>query len=385
MNSEPEFPMLRVEDFPPGFAIPPGILEFLENQHATVVRRFEGEGKLTRAVKLRGSSAIEDFQLLLDPKPPETYIEDDAVLVDVSTFTRPPRSGAVLAHSRSLGSDRDIAFELFGANLSSAAADSPFVALDGIRPTADDRFWGYVGRGPASALRAREILENVSARPPREITAFAARFYRSLRAIGHLGPNEHPGELMGGGDAHLWWRLAVIARGREAYEQVLSGEPARLTEDEWAAGEDLVGLPERAYEERAGVRPFFHFTDGLEFSLDTEAVSATEALPASEPNEARADEIIVGTRFLAALPDGYVECVALQHIDWTVQDLQLGALRNASTLCTELGGQLVSAVEIFNTRTTSYVSGIGIFEVRRRWKGSLDEYLDHHRLKRPTA
>jgi hypothetical protein len=89
--------------------------------------------------------------------------------------------------------------------------------------------------------------------------------------------------------------------------------------------------------------------------------------------------VILTSRFVVRTSGGSHECIVVQHIDPYRENVALH-LREAADACArDLGGVVSSPIEHFSTRSLQ-LDGWPVFEIRRLWKGTVEEYCDRYGL-----
>ena len=71
----------------------------------------------------------------------------------------------------------------------------------------------------------------------------------------------------------------------------------------------------------------------------------------------------------------------VQHIDPYGENVALHLREAAEAFALDLGGVVSSPIEHFDTSSLQ-LDGWPIFEIRRLWKGSVDEYCEYYGLTR---
>lgn len=102
---------------------------------------------------------------------------------------------------------------------------------------------------PEAELLAPALTARLLAGPVEDVIGFAEQLSRALYL---LDTEEHCGDELSG-DAFLYARAAVVAAGRQTYEDVLR-EPARFRPyaEELIWAESLLYVPDEAYRELTG-------------------------------------------------------------------------------------------------------------------------------------
>jgi hypothetical protein len=137
-----------------------------------------------------------------------------------------------------------------------------------------DRFWGLIGvlRGSVDEPSIGRLIAELAEYPTSEIESFDDRLHEAVHALDGPAwfdqPVTDPGltsaelqaflaELEAGGgddvlrsDGFLFARAAVVAAGREAYEEVLA-QPALFAGERDSRAQRLLFVAQRAYEQRA--------------------------------------------------------------------------------------------------------------------------------------
>ena len=137
-----------------------------------------------------------------------------------------------------------------------------------------DRFWGLIGvlRGSVDERAIGGLIAEVAEYSPSEIESFDDRLHEAVHALDGPAwfdqPVTDPGltsaelqaflvELEAGGgddalrsDGFLFARAAVVAAGRERYEEVLA-DPALFAGERDSRAQRLLFVAQRAYEQRA--------------------------------------------------------------------------------------------------------------------------------------
>lgn len=365
-------------------------------------------GFVSRVVARKGPSVMEWFTVWLrEGWDPEDYLErfpDGARFVDVQEIRDVPGWDPALIYSRVIpGSDQPSfsVADFFEGNREVQPTAHAVRNLSDVDPMAEDHFWALVALlGGEATLEGVDALEAALAeRPVVEIEAFARRFFVVLRTLKTEAIADAAFEKpFFPSDSFLWWRLAVVAKGREVAESVAAGTPTPVNEDEWTAAEMLDEVAERAVERRDGDKPVYLYEPVRSRSSKgrpTKAQDVKEMLRAKYgdgtrdlkpgPRTAAAmtarglNPVILTSRFVVRTSGGSHECIVVQRIDSYREDVALHLRRAANVCAREFGGLVSTPVEHVNTQTL-HLGGWPVFEIRRLWKGTVDEYCERYGL-----
>jgi hypothetical protein len=330
------------------------------------------------------------------------YHADSARIVDVQPFHELPGWDPALIYERLIPGSGDPAFDadaFFGGNLAADGRGTLTIDLTGTVPLDENLFWGLIDRlaGKVSSRSLPKLRRALARESEEYIVAFHKRL---LVVAGVLGGEGVPidAELMI--DSELYRVMAIIGRGEATYRHAVDGAAVELSESEWAKGEDLLSIAETAYEARTGYRPtFLSGPDRTEEDEEELRVQLEGPYSLIESPSGKGDADlrpgprnitamysrglrphIVGSRFLVAVDDGYRECVVIQQIDSRNENVPRHLLDAAHRAAKSLGGNLGSRVEQCQTHAGWVDSGEPLFEIRRRWTGTLTEYLERYRL-----
>lgn len=262
---------------------------------------------------------------------------------------------------------REVSHELLG--------EAPAVAIEshetGVPLALDyEAFWPKV-----AALAALDWSEAQSVlSDDATLQAFAARFHSEVAALAAAAPPSSPqlDDVFPGSDALLFWSAAVVFSGQDAHERVLRGEPVTLDEQTWADGELCLGIVDGALKDRFGdPNP----------SYEPTPQGAQVDYSAADYDQLPVARSVVGIWFVARLPSGALaECIGAFYDDVFVE-LAGQAQAAATWLASGLSAQIISPVEAFETHCYEPYDGLEIFTARRKWKGSLGDYLRERGLK----
>lgn len=202
------------------------------------------------------------------------------------------------------------------------------------------------------------------------LRAFASRFEAEVAALASTALENSPqlDDVYPGSDALHFWCAPVVFSGRDTHERALRGEPITLEEQTWADGELCLAIVEGALEDRFGApNPSYEGKSGTASSKEVHSSSKYDEVPIARR--------MVGIWFVVRLPSGALaECVGVFARE-VFEELAGQALAAATWLANEQQVQLVSSVEAYDTRGSEPYDGLEVFTIRRKWKGSLDDYL----------
>jgi len=365
-------------------------------------------GFASRLVARKGPSVKEWFTVWLgEAWAPGRYLEgfpDGARFVDVHEFRDVPGWDPALIYSRIIPGSDGPSFsvaDFFVGNREVQPTANVVRNLSDVDPMGEDDFWALISiLGGETALEGIDELEAALAkRPVAEIEAFARQFFVVLRSLKTEAIADDAFEKpFFPSDSFLWWRLAVVAKGSETVASVVAGTPTPVNEDEWTAAEMLDEVAERAVERRDGDKPVYVYEPVRSRSSkgrSSKAQDVEEMLRAKYGDGTR--DLKPGPRTVAAmtarglmptiLTSRFVvrtkgvshECIVVQHVDPYGENVALHLREAAEAFARDLGGVVSSSIEHFNTSSLQ-LDGWPVFEIRRLWKGTVEEYCDRYGL-----
>jgi len=178
------------------------------------------------------------------------------------------------------------------------AAESPVEYVETSSALDDDRFWKLIdvlGHAPSDEGVDR-LVDALAARKVDVIARFSQALAEKLNQLDDPGnlcrsDGSQPIAQMSP-DAFLYYRCAIVAAGRSAFERVL--EHPGIDQEEWdgGAGELLLGVPERAIEEKTGREVVFVNSVSYETGSNRQAWNGHSIPPlgVSAPNVNTGDE-----------------------------------------------------------------------------------------------
>lgn len=365
-------------------------------------------GFISRVVARKGASVNEWFTIwLVDTWEPDDYLAgfpEGARFVDVQEFRNLPGWDPALMYSRLVPRSGDPGFSVgafFAGNRAVDPSANPVRNLSAIEPMSEDSFWALIDLlgGEVTVERVDALERALAERPVGEIEAFARRLAATLSTLKKQviadAARERP---TFGSDAFLWWRLAVVAQGPNTLAAVAAGTPTRVSEGEWAAAELLDEVAERAVERREGDKPVYVYDPVRSSSSkgrSSKAQDVEEMLRAKYgdgtkdlmpgPRTVAAmtarglNPVILASRFVVRVSRVSHECLVIQHVDPYGENVASHLRVAADAFARELGGVVSTPIEHF-TSWTHQLDGWPIFEIRRLWKGTVDEYCEHYGL-----
>ncbi|MCU1523682.1 MAG: hypothetical protein JWO18_576 [Microbacteriaceae bacterium] len=235
---------------------------------------FLFSGWSARTIRKSRSSFEEGFLLLLHNKySPEVVARlhgSSAVLADMYAFHDQPKAGPALVYRRFIEFDAEterFVAEYFaddGPEAASAEQDE-LVELD-VRSSPgmpEEVFWSWIDvlGGQLSIASIGSLSRRLAGESEEMIAGFEQTLARLLHAIDHpANALDVDGLIAGralGGDASLYWRCAVVAAGRQVYEQLLANPGTIVVERDAPEGEYLLSVASDAFTARTGQQPYF--------------------------------------------------------------------------------------------------------------------------------
>lgn len=362
-------------------------------------------GVVVRIVSSRGVRVRESF-MWLDrlPEDPQWYaghFGDDARIVDSYEVEETSGWGPLVAFRREVpGGFRDDAeAQAFFAGNRALDQVVMSVNLAHVEPMEAERAWELLADSASASNREQVLQRALSELTVPQVEQFCARVERWAReldtdqAVAIAGPT-----FVRGSDGFRAWRFGVIARGSEFFEAVRAGHDGVVPEQDVEFGFALGSLGERVVEDLTGVAPEFVFdpktpADGRrkkrlsaaeQFVRERDGDGTVDQRPG--PRDARAmlgrglHPCVVTSRFIASAPHGYSECLVVQHIDTHRENVARHVRDGARTVASGFGGVVCTTAEWDDTGTDLIQGGLPLFDLKRPWKGTLDEYLEHYRL-----
>jgi hypothetical protein len=320
----------------------------------------------------------EQFALDFAPSErPDAWLDwhgRKAVLVDAQPAFEAIGEGATLLYQNVIPGAYEAEFTAsFAAQvISDVVSDSIEIDVDSTTPLPEAEFWQVMSAlgGAVSARGTRKLRAALAKRSPEFIAAFGVRLVLAAddlnrRAIARAADQD---SMAPGGDAFLWWRMAILARGPEFVAGVASGvSTIEMDEGEWAAGEGLVEVAGEAYERRTGNHAvFFSGADGnLRVPVPAQ-VDYTGERSADPMIAAGLAPTNVGSRFVVAKSSELVDCVAIQTVDVDREDTTRVLTVLAEEMSARIGGVLVSIPLMNDLHTLGFGNGQEFFVSKQR-------------------
>ena len=190
----------------------------------------------------------------------------------------------------------------------------------------------------------------------------------------------------------------MISAGRTAFEAVAAGKHLSVDEDLVSFGFALSTLGERVLENRSGDLVVFGFdptssgshpvkkrvSESERTMRERYGDGTTDLRPGPRDFASMASRGLYGmtvvSRFFVSRPDGTAECLVAQRIDPYREDVRKHVLEAAAAQARDLGGRICTPVEWYHTGKGSIQEPLTMFVIRRRWNGTLKEYLSSYGL-----
>lgn len=169
------------------------------------------------------------------------------------------------------------------------AAGSPVEYVETLSPLADDPFWKLIDvpdHAPSDEGMDR-LVDVLAAEKVDVIAQFSQTLAEKLNRLDapsnlRQSDGSQPAAQMSP-DAFLYYRCAIVAAGRTAFERVL--EYPGIDQEEWdgSAGELLLSVPERAAEKKTGREVVFVNSVSYETGSNRQAWSGVDIPPFAVP------------------------------------------------------------------------------------------------------
>ena len=355
---------------------------------------------MVRSVFMSRGFVSERFGLLFEPESSEDIYDvwnrRDARVVDIAPFFQTPSTDFPIVYRRRLlddGAKGTVISEFEDQVVPSPSVDPESVDVSRHSLLDIDQFWGLIAslNGSASRRNVAGLVRVLADLDPEGIEAFAAQLATLLSTIRteEIADRAARNTPLFDSDAFLWWRLAVVAAGRHTFDQVASGtEELILSEKDWAAGENLIGVAEKAYCRRTRREVLFELPidDDNRANSPHDEKLVLDSEEHSSPTLGRRDFAgsVVGSRFLMRDQDGVSECIVIQLVDRSAEDTCAVVSRLARAAAARIGGELFSTVKFYETYHSAIYSSLPVFEFKQRHAGTLERYL-HERGFGATA
>ncbi len=269
------------------------------------------------------------------------------------------------------------------------------VNLAQVEPLDEGQTWSLLATSrEAGGDREHAMRALLKALPPEQVERFCARIEAwAFQLDTETSLASAGSDFVRGSDGFRAWRFGVIAEGRERFEAARDGKVLALTPESEEFGFALSTLGERVMEDLTDATPIFSFDptaprierkkkrrNKLEEQIRQRDGDGTVDLHPG-PRDVRSMHArglypkTVVSRCLIQVHAGTIECLLAQHIDVYREDVARHVRAAAVVIAEELGGVIRSPLEWYDTTKGTIQEPLTVFEIKRSWKGSLDEYL----------